>query len=271
MHLKIFNKLGVKKNFLGAVLVLILQVSVFAQDTSLYQRHWYAEKNDTLPYRLLLPKDYNPSKKYPLILFLHGSGERGNDNQAQLIHGSSLFLRDSIRENYKAIVVFPQCPSNSFWSNVNIVTDSIQKTRVFNFQADGAPTTSMKLVLGLLNYLHGKYQLDDKRIYVGGLSMGGMGTFELVRRKPKLFAAAFPICGGANAATARKLKAPSWWIFHGLKDNVVDPVYSKTMAAALKDEGARVKLTLYPEANHNSWDSAFAEKDLMSWLFSQHK
>ena len=129
----------------------------------------------------------------------------------------------------------------------------------------------MKMVLELLDQLGKQYKLDKDRMYVGGLSMGGMGTFDLARRKPKTFAAAFPICGGANAATAKKLTAPSWWIFHGMKDETVDPVNSRIMAAALKAQGADVRLTLYPEAGHNSWDSAFAEKDLLPWLFSQHK
>jgi len=257
---------------IGSMLaVLFLYVVSSAQNKSLYQHHWYIDKKDTLPYRVLLPKDYDASKKYPLILFLHGGGERGRDNEAQLTHGGTLFLRDSIREKYKAIVVFPQCPASSYWSNVKITTDSIQRTRTFNFQSDGEPTLAMKLLLGLLNHLQRQYKPNEDRIYVGGLSMGGMGTFELARRKPKTFAAAFPIAGGANAETARKLKKSSWWIFHGLKDNVIDPVYSKIMAAAIKAEGATVRLTLYPGIDHNSWDPALAEKDLLPWLFSQHK
>jgi predicted peptidase len=269
-HKSLLN-IFIQRSFIIAIIFFVTNLHLFAQDKSLYERHWYVEKKDSLPYRLLLPKDYDPSKKYPLILFLHGSGERGSDNEAQLVHGSSLFLKDSIREKYKAIVVFPQCAANSYWSNVSIITDSIKRTRVFNFKGDGEPTKAMELLLKLLKELSDKYPLNDDRLYVGGLSMGGMGTFELVRRKPKLFAAAFPICGGANASTAKRLKEPSWWIFHGLKDNVVDPVYSRIMAAAIKGQGADVKLTLYPEANHNSWDDAFAEKQLMSWMFSKHK
>lgn len=252
-------------------LVQLIGMPTKAQDMNLYEKKWMVQGRDTLPYRILLPQDYNASKKYPLILFLHGAGERGNDNEKQLVHGAKLFLRDSIRKNYPAIVVFPQCAANSYWSNVSIITDSIQKTRIFSFKPDGEPTKAMDLVLELLKELSDEYRLDKDRLYVGGLSMGGMGTFELVRRKPKTFAAAFPICGGANAATAKRLKGPSWWIFHGLKDNVVDPVYSKIMAAAIRDQGADVKLTLYPEAGHNSWDDAFAEKELMSWMFSKHK
>lgn len=267
-------KESISGNPLLFFLLLLLQLAGMetkAQDMRLYEKKWMVQGRDTLPYRLLLPKDYSPSKKYPLILFLHGAGERGHDNEKQLVHGANLFLRDSIRKNYRAIVVFPQCAANSYWSNVSIITDSIQRTRIFSFKPDGEPTKAMELVMDLIKELSDEYPLDKDRLYVGGLSMGGMGTFELVRRKPKLFAAAFPICGGANAATAKRLKGPSWWIFHGLKDNVVDPVYSKIMAAAIKDQGAEVKLTLYPEAGHNSWDDAFAEKELLPWLFSKHK
>jgi predicted peptidase len=116
-----------------------------------------------------------------------------------------------------------------------------------------------------------KYPVDDERVYVGGLSMGGMGTFELVRRMPKTFAAAFPICGGANPATAKKMDDVDWWIFHGAKDDVVPPRHSEVMVKALKKEGANVKFTLYPNANHNSWDPAFTEPELLSWLFSKKK
>jgi predicted peptidase len=261
------------------LLVLFFSCCAAAQDRSLYEKHWLIKGQDTLPYRLLLPKNYDPKKEYPLILFLHGAGERGNDNEAQLTHGWKLFLTDSIRDKYPAIVVFPQCPANSFpqcpansyWSNVETTFDSISKSRMFLFGENGDPTIAMKMVLKLLNELDDNYALDKDRLYVGGLSMGGMGTFELVRRKPKIFAAAFPICGGANAATAGKLTKPAWWIFHGLKDNVVSPTFSQTMAGALKAEGATVRLTLYPDATHNSWDSAFAEKDLLPWLFSNHK
>jgi len=224
-----------------------------------------------MPYRLLLPENYNPAKKYPLILFLHGAGERGSDNELQLVHGAKLFLRDSIRKNYPAIVVFPQCPASSYWSNVQFKTDTVLKKRIMQFSVNGEPTIAMKLLINLLDKLKNEIKIDKRRIYAGGLSMGGMGSFELVSRKPKLFAAAFPICGGANPAIAKKLKQPAWWIFHGLKDNVVDPELSKQMAEALKRIGADVRLTLYPDANHNSWDTAFAEKDLFLWLFSKSK
>jgi predicted peptidase len=115
------------------------------------------------------------------------------------------------------------------------------------------------------------YPVKKEQVYVGGLSMGGMGTYELVRRMPNMFAAAFAICGGADPVTASKLKATSWWIFHGMKDDIVAPEFSQRMAAALKRAGAAVKITLFPAANHNSWDSAFAEPELPVWLFSKRR
>lgn len=252
-------------------LVLLSAVACHAQDLSQYEKHWYTEGTDTLPYRVLLPKDYNPKKKYPLVYFLHGAGERGNDNEKQLVHGAKLFLKEEVRNDYPAIVVFPQCAANSFWSNVRFTYDTATKKRSFIFQEEGSPTTAMRLAEGLLQKLLDEYPINKKRVYVGGLSMGGMGTFEIVRRHPDVFAAAIPICGGGSPATAEKIKKTRWWVFHGAKDDVVPPVNSDIMVRALEAAKASVKYTLYPAANHNSWDPAFAEPELLKWLFSQKK
>ena len=114
-----------KENFY-TVAAFLLSVTSFvkAQNTSVYEKHLYVQGQDTLPYRLLLPLNYNAKKNYPLVLFLHGAGERGNDNEKQLVHGGDLFLIDSIRKNYPAIVVFPQCATNGFWSNIIVHNDT---------------------------------------------------------------------------------------------------------------------------------------------------
>jgi predicted peptidase len=250
-------------------LLILFYTLVNAQDLNLYQKKLYISGNDTMRYRLLLPYNYDASKKYPLILFLHGAGERGNDNEKQLVHGAKLFLKEDIRKDYPAIIVFPQCPANSFWSNVDFKMDNGERT--FSFQEAGEPTIAMKLAQELLMNIMQTFPVIKKKVYVGGLSMGGMGTFEIVRRNPKLFAAAIPICGGANIATAPALKKTKWWVFHGAKDDVVSPKLSEDMVNALKEVKASVKFTLYPNANHNSWDSAFAEPDLLSWLFTQKR
>ena len=251
-------------------LLMTLSIGSMAQDYSFYQKKLFIYETDSMPYRLLLPEKYDTTKEYPVVLFLHGAGERGMDNEKQLVHGGDLFLKDEVRKNFPAIIVFPQCPENSFWSNVIIAPDSTTKMKL-NFLAGGPPTPAMALLQKFLKYILANYRVNKDQLYVGGLSMGGMGTFELVRRQPDLFAAAFSICGGANPATAREIKNTKWWIFHGAKDDIVNPQYSVKMVNALKSENVYVKFNLYPEANHNSWDAALAEPLLLPWLFSQHK
>jgi predicted peptidase len=130
----------------------------------------------------------------------------------------------------------------------------------------------MDMAIQLLHETIKRYPVDETRIYVGGLSMGGMGTFEIVRRNPGTFAAAFPLCGGAHPATATSIMSQTaWWIFHGAKDNVVLPEHSYKMFVALQAQGASVGFTLYPHANHNCWDAAFADPELLKWLFNTRK
>lgn len=259
------------KTFIVAT-ALLLQQTVFTQDLSLYEKHWFFQSGDKMPYRILFPENYDAQKKYPLVLFLHGRGESGSDNEKQLVHGASLFLRDSIRKQFPAIVVFPQCSEHSYWSNVQmVVEDSKNNKRSFFFVPAGPPSSAMEMVLSLLNNLITRYPVNRQRIYVMGLSMGGMGTFEIVRRRPQTFAAAIAICGGAHPATARQIRRIPWWIFHGAKDDVVLPKYSEQMVEALKKVNADVRFTLFPDANHNAWDPAFAQPGLLNWLFDQKK
>jgi predicted peptidase len=254
---------------ISLLLVLIFSLgSLFAQDLSLFQKRWLVQGGDTLPYRVLLPQNWDSSKSYPLLIFLHGAGERGRDNEKQLTHGAKLFVREDVRRDYPAIVIFPQCPTNSYWSNVLRLHDAAGK-RQFHFLAEGEPTRAMVLLQQLVTYVIETYKPRKGAVYLGGLSMGGMGAYELVRRQPGIFVRAFAICGGADPATAKKLRKTDWWIFHGLKDDVVDPRFSQAMADALKNRRAAVRLTLYPDANHNSWDPAFAEPGLLPWLFSK--
>lgn len=257
------------KKFIGLIVLISLSVMTTAQDLNLFQKKQFITGNDTMLYRLLLPENYDASKKYPLVFFLHGAGERGNDNEKQLIHGAKLFLKEQVRRDYPAIVVFPQCPQNSFWSNVGFRMENGK--RVFGFKAQGEPTIAMKLAQELLYSIMKDYRVSKRQVYAGGLSMGGMGTFEIVRRNPRVFAAAFPICGGGEPTTAPVMKKTKWWVFHGGKDDVVPPELSEKMVDALKAAKAAVKFTLYPDANHNSWDPAFAEPELLSWLFKQKK
>lgn len=241
----------------------------FAQDASLFKKEAFAKKGDTLNLRVLYPKDFDSTKTYPILFFLHGSGERGNDNEKQLVHGSKQFLKDSVRNAFPSIVVFPQCPENDSWTDVKIVSE--QGKRTFKFRKSGKPTKAMHALLAVVKDFLKKDFVDKRQVYVGGLSMGGMGTYEILRRKRHTFAAAFTICGGDNLANVKKYKHVPLWIFHGAKDDIVDPTFSKAIAGHLENFGDEVKLTIYPNANHNSWDSAFAEPDFLPWLYTHKK
>ena len=256
--------------FITAILALFCTYTSFAQEAPAYKPAFFISEGDTLPYRILFPQNFDPEKKYPLMLVLHGAGERGKDNAAQLTHGSNLFLKENVRRDFPAIVVFPQCPKNSFWSNVEVDRSSTPLT--FNFQKEGEPTAAMKLLQGLAKELSSRAYINEQQLYVGGLSMGGMGTLELLRREPGMFAAAFAICGGDHVANAQKYKNVPLWLFHGSKDDVVPASYSENLAEKLEEIGAKnIKLTLYPDVKHNSWENAFAEPQLLPWLFSKKK
>ncbi|MFB6318820.1 prolyl oligopeptidase family serine peptidase [Saccharicrinis sp. FJH54] len=256
------------------ILGLTPSVSVSAlEPENTFQERQFIKNGDTLLYRILYPRQFDKHQQYPLVFFLHGAGERGNDNQSQLVHGSKLFLDSANREKYPAIVVFPQCPKDSYWSNVIKKREENGK-RTFNFTDPDTtnPTLSMQLAIDLLSALKAEKFVDPSRIYVGGLSMGGMGTFEIVARNPNTFAAAFPICGGGYpGAASNYAKNTAFWIFHGKKDDIVPYEKSQKMFDAIRKNGGDAKFTLYPNANHNSWDSAFAEPELLNWIFSHRR
>lgn len=237
-------------------------------EVSLFEKKQFIKELDTLQYRILYPLNFSEEKVYPLVLFLHGAGERESDNETQLTHGSALFLTNESRTNFPAIVVFPQCPKNDYWAN--LTADRTTKPITFEFKNGEKPTKSLGLVIGLLDDLLTKSYTNKKKVYVMGLSMGGMGTFEILNRKPTTFAAAIPICGGGSPeTTASYATTTALWIFHGAKDDVVSPQLSIGMVSGILNAGGNPNFTLYSNDNHNSWDSAFAEPNLLPWLFSK--
>lgn len=248
--------------------LLLLSSRSYSQNFSSFLKYQLTQGEHILPYRILLPKNFDANKEYPLVLFLHGRGESGNDNEKQLQNGAALFLKENVRNKYPAIIVFPQNPEESYWSNVQILTTPENK-REFYFTDGQKPSNSMEMLIQALDNLQRQYKIKQNQIYVMGLSMGGMGTFEIVNRMPNTFAASIAICGGANPITAPNLKNTKWWIFHGAKDDIVSPNFSEEMVKAMKMNKVDVKFTLYPNANHNSWDSALAEPYLLEWLFKQ--
>jgi predicted peptidase len=222
-----------------------------------------------LPYRILYPENYDKSKKYPLLLFLHGAGERGNDNEKQLMHGARLFTSAEGRKNFPGIVIFPQCPGESFWASTKIdrTVTPLKIEFDYNAQAAWPLIAANELVKKLVN----EEAVEKSKVYIAGLSMGGMGTFESVYRYPDLYTAALPICGGGPVTLYdKRVTKTAFWVFHGDADNVVDVKLSREMVDRLKALKAEVKYSEYPGVGHNSWDHAFAEKDFLSWMLA-HK
>lgn len=239
----------------------------FSQD---YEKKVFIRNNDSLPYRILLPENYNPEITYPLIMFLHGAGERGNDNYKQLVHGSILFKSEAFRKQYPAITIFPQCPKNSYWASVE-KRQSKKINKRFKYHKKLSDYNTMELLENFLYDLDKTYKIDPSKRYVGGLSMGGMVAFELVARIPNYFAAAISICGGGNPKWAKTLANTPFWIFHGTSDDVVSYKYSKKMYKKMKSFNNHTKLTFYKDVKHNSWENAFAETQFLHWLFSFKK
>lgn len=270
LTIRTMKKLNKYKNILLGCLLIFASNNIKAQHTELYKYEIFIHNNDTLQYRMLLPKDFSKDNQYPLVLFLHGAGERGSDNKKQLVHGSKLFADESNRNEFPAFVIFPQCPQNDYWANLKM--DRSTKPRVIKFPLNIEPTKALNLVMQLMDDMTKKSFIKKDQVYVGGLSMGGMGTFEILYRKPDMFAAAFSICGGGNPEAVKTYaNNTALWVFHGAKDDVVDPQLSIDMVSSYLKAGGKPNFTLYANDNHNSWDSAFAEPDLLSWLFSNTK
>ncbi len=217
----------------------------------------------TLGYRLLMPQNYDAKQKYPLVLFLHGAGERGSDNAVQIKHGAPLFAKPEVREKYPCFVIAPQCPLEQTWSAVKGWTGPNA------FEEE--PTATMKLVLGALDALFTEFPVDQDRLYVTGLSMGGYGTWVLLARQPQRWAAAVPVCGGGDASRIAPAKDVAVWALHGLLDPTVPVVRSHEMIDALTAAGGHPLFSEYPYVKHDSWTTAYGEPELLPWMFAQKR
>jgi predicted peptidase len=256
------NSLVMYKFYWCAVALLILSIGVKAQKMApLFDKLLHISNGDTLPYRLLKPVNPEVKQKFPLVIFLHGAGERGRDNEAHIQHIRELFLDERNRGKYPCYVLAPQCPKKESWSS-------------YRRQEAGAtisekPTRPMQMVTDLIEKVMKEYPIDPSRIYVTGLSMGGYGTWDLLARYPNKFAAAIPICGGGDAKTAAVFKHVPIWAFHGALDEVVPPQESRKMIKALQEAGGIPGYTEYPDIEHDSWVQAYREPHLIHWLFEQ--
>jgi predicted peptidase len=224
----------------------------------------YAYTNDmgeVLTCQLSAPQFPKPDKKYPLILFLHGSGECGTDNIKQTRVGLPSLLSRLVLQPEQVIVVAPQCQNGNWW----VKRLAMQP----EYKAEKEPTASLDLALELCRHLIKTRQADPDRLYITGLSLGGFGTWDAIQRDPSFFAAAVPICGGGDPQFARTLKKLPIWAFHGRLDKNVPPDCSRRMVQALKAAGGKVTYTEYENGSHLIWDKAYAEKDLLPWLLKQ--
>lgn len=258
------------KKLIGlSLLCWTIAIMANAQHEAYRANSYISKEGDSLHYRQLSPLQIEKGEKYPLVLFLHGAGERGSNNQSQLTHGGGMFSNPVNRERYPAFVLFPQCPAELYWPSPTR-PGSFHEGNPFPYNA--TISRPLALTMELLGEVIATYPVDKDRIYVVGLSMGGMGTFDLVRRYPDLFAAAIPICGGIHGERLHNFKTnTSFRIFHGDADAVVPVRYSREAYLKLKAEGVNVEYIELPGVNHNSWDPAFNRDDFMPWLFEQNK
>jgi predicted peptidase len=216
-----------------------------------------------LPYRQLAPAKVEAGKKYPLVVFLHGAGERGSDNKKQLVHGMNDFASDAIMAKYPAFVVAPQCADEKKWVEVDWTLDSHTMPE--------QPSDPLAATFELIDVLQKTQPIDAQRIYITGLSMGGYGTWDAISRRPELFAAAAPICGGGDPAMAKQIQFVPLWVFHGDKDEAVKVNRSREMVQAIKDVGTDVKYTEYKGVGHDSWTQTYKDPAFYEWLFAQRK
>ena len=226
-------------------------------------REYAGDGGKVLKYRLLKPLEFDPQEKYPLVIFLHGAGERGDDNAAQLKHGMKDFCTSERRQEFRCYVLAPQCPTGEKWANI----DWSQEGVVLPAEA----SSPLHLTLEVVDAMLADAAVDKNRIYITGLSMGGFGTWDALVRRPHFFAAAMPICGGGDPRTAATIKHIPIACFHGAADNVVQPEKSRVMIEALRAAGGEPRYTEYPLVGHDSWTQTYANRENLVWMFKQRR
>ncbi|MBO5785701.1 MAG: family 20 glycosylhydrolase [Clostridia bacterium] len=251
------------KRFIAFLTALLLLTAAFPFAVNAYDVHdsakfTFKNKDTTLPYRLILPESYSEGKEYPMIVFFHGAGERGNDNELQFVHCVQ-YLYDNAPED--CIILAPQCPTGNQW------VDTPWKNGAYS--VDKIPESNeMKAVVELIAELEGKYSIDSDRIYAAGLSMGGFATWDAIMRHNDLFAAAVPVCGGGDPSKAELLKFTPIFTFHAVNDPDVPYSGTRDTVNAIKEVGGtKIEYTEYSYGGHGIWNQAFATEGLLEKLF----
>ncbi len=213
-----------------------------------------------LPYQFLIPSEpLEQGKRSPLVIFLHGAGERGTDNESQLVHGRKFLA--SLAQKHGCYVVAPQCPNSAQWVS--------KPWSAASHVMPKEPSAPMSLLLELIQKVATEYPIDTNRIYVMGISMGGYGTWDLLQRCPNRFAGAIAICGGGDETKAPLLTTTAIWVFHGDQDDAVPVARSRNMIATIKEAGGSPNYTEYPGCGHAAWDLVFKDPDIAAWLMAQ--
>lgn len=232
--------------------------------STLFEAREYADQDgNVLRYRLLKPVEFDPAERYPLVIFLHGSGERGEDNRAQLKHGAVEFCQPERRQQFPCYVLAPQCPAGMKWANYEKRDEGIQML--------DEPSPQLRLLMELVQAMLDDSAIDKNRVYLTGLSMGGYGSWDALARWPEFFAAAVPICGGGDTKTASRFSHVPVWCFHGDQDTSVPVEYSRSMIQALQSAAGTPKYTEYPGVGHDSWTETYQNEALYQWLFEQRR
>lgn len=249
-------------------LFVLLPLSALAHGPQVnedYSKHVFVDSlNNSMPYRMLSPAEIESGKKYPMVLFLHGSGERGDDNEKQLVHGASIFSNPVNSDKYPAFVVFPQC-KEKYW------TGKIDERSFMPGSPVPPESKTEGTLMELVDYLISNNPIDSDRIYIVGISMGGIATYDLVCRYPDKFTAAVPICGAVNPDRLPEAKDVKFMIFHGEEDEEVPSYCSREAYKALNSVGANVEYIEFAGIGHDCWSSAFNYPTLLSWIFAQNK
>ncbi len=228
-----------------------------------FEKAEFTNEDAVLPYRIFIPEDYSEGKKYPMMVFLHGAGERGNDNEAQLKNAlGTLFNRDD-GLMLNTIVIAPQCPKDNQWVDTPWADG--------NYSIDEVPESNeLKAVVALTEEICESYSVDRTRIYVSGVSMGGFGTWDLITRHNDIYAAAAPMCGGGDPSKAELLADTMIYTFHGTEDTSVPYSGTAEMVSAIEETGSRlISFVSYKGEGHVIWEMASDEAGWLEWLYEQ--
>lgn len=250
----------------GSTVDFLIAKLAWKGQRSLYERYepgtFRAKSGESIDYQLMKPRNYDPKKRYPLVVFLHGSGGRGPANIRNLVDADTpaQLATDAVSGKREAFYLVPQAQAPNTWGKT-----------VEGMERRNDRISKQDAMLELVDDLIAKRNIDKRRLYITGLSMGGMGTYSAVSERPRFWAAAAPVCGRWTPEDANSFLDMPMWLFHGDLDTSVEVQYSRDMHAAIKAKGGDIRYTEYPGVKHNSWLNAYWEDELWEWMFAQRR